>query len=199
MVEGMAVGLAIAGFVVFAFSSEYAFYAAALTVAVYPVLAEHSVRQKARERAKAIKSRLPYAVDLMALTIQAGASFQQSLNTFVEESAGHPLGNEFRIVLEEIEMGRPRKSALTSLSERVKDDDIDDFVFAINQGEELGTPITAILQDQANQMQLKRTQWGEKAAAEAGVKVIFPGMLIVIACLLAVLTPFALPILEALK
>jgi hypothetical protein len=46
---------------------------------------------------------------------------------------------------------------------------------------------------------MKRSQWGEKAAAEAGVKVVFPGMFIVVACLLVVLTPFALPILDALK
>ena len=67
------------------------------------------------------------------------------------------------------------------------------MVFAINKGEELGTPLSAILRDQAEQMRLKRSQRGEKAAAEAQVNIVFPGMVVMIACLLVVIAPIVLP------
>ena len=47
--------------------------------------------------------------------------------------------------------------------------------------------------DQAEQMRLKRSQRGEKAAAECEVKIIFPGMVLMIACLLVIITPIILP------
>lgn len=198
-VEGGLVAIAVFVFVSVIQTRDIAFLAALVTLGGYGFLAESSINQKAAKRAGIVKKRLPYAVDLIALMMQAGASFQESVATFVEESTGHPLADEFKLAMKEVELGRPQCEALDALSARVCDDDLAELVFAINKGEELGTPITAILRDQADQMRMKRSQWGEKAAAEAGVKVVFPGMFIVIACLLVVLTPFALPILDALK
>jgi tight adherence protein C len=198
-VEGGVVAVSIFVFVSLVQSRDIALGAALLTLASYGFLAEQSLLKKAGLRAKILKQRLPYAVDLLALMIGAGAGFQESLETFVNEGKGHPLADEFETVLKQIELGRPRHEALAALKARVKDDDVAELVFAINKGDELGTPITVILSDQADQMRMKRSQWGEKAAAEAGVKVIFPGMFIVVACLLVVLAPFALPILDALK
>jgi hypothetical protein len=42
-------------------------------------------------------------------------------------------------------------------------------------------------------MRIKRSQWGEKAAAEAEVQIVFPGMLIMIACLIVIIAPILLP------
>jgi hypothetical protein len=47
-------------------------------------------------------------------------------------------------------------------------------------------------------MRLKRSQRGEKAAAEAEVSIIFPGMVLMIGCLLIVVAPFVLPAILAL-
>ena len=75
----------------------------------------------------------------------------------------------------------------------MEDSDIAEFVFAIIKGEELGTPLSTILREQANQMRLKRSQWGEKAAAEAEVQIVFPGMITMVACLLVIIAPILLP------
>jgi tight adherence protein C len=198
-IEGGLVASAVFGFVAAIYSTDFAILASLVTVGGYGFLAEQSINSKAEKRAKSVKKRLPYAVDLIALMMQAGASFQDSIQTFVEESKGHPLADELQAMQKQVELGRSQSDALASLNTRVGDEDLSELVFAINKGEELGTPITSILRDQADQMRMKRSQWGEKAAAEAGVKVVFPGMFIVIACLLAVVTPFALPILDALK
>jgi len=96
-------------------------------------------------------------------------------------------------VLRQISLGRPRNETLQALDERLQDDDVSEMVFAINKGEELGTPLSAILREQAEQMRLKRSQRGEKAAAEAQVNIVFPGMVVMIACLLVVIAPILLP------
>lgn len=156
------------------------------------------IHQTATSRVNAIKRRLPFAVDLIALMLEAGASFQEALKTAVRENGAHPLGEELGIVVSQTELGRPRRLALDGLRVRLKDHDVDDLIVAINKGEELGTPLSTIMRTQADQMRLKRSQWGEKAAAEAQVQMTFPAMVIMLACMLLILGPFLLPLLQML-
>jgi tight adherence protein C len=160
---------------------------------IYGFLTPRSVRDRAKRRLSRIRIRLPFAVDLIALTMEAGGGFQECLRTAVEENGDHPLTDELAEVLRQISLGRPRHEALEALQERLHDADIDELVFAINKGEELGTPLSSILREQAEQMRLKRSQRGEKAAAEAEVSIVFPGMVLMIACLLVILAPILLP------
>ncbi len=165
---------------------------------IYGFLGPKFVRDRARKRVSRIRLRLPFAVDLIALMMEAGGGFQECLQTAVIENGDHPLTEELSEVLRQISLGRPRHEALRALQERLQDPDIDELVFAVNKGEELGTPLSAILRDQAEQMRLKRSQRGEKAAAEAQVNIVFPGMVVMIACLLVVIAPIVLPAVLAL-
>ena len=137
-------------------------------------------------------------MDLIALTMEAGGGFQECLRTAVKENGDHPLTDEMAEVLRQISLGRPRNEALSGMQERLQDEDINELVFAINKGEELGTPLSSILRDQAEQMRLKRSQRGEKAAGEAEVNILFPGMVLMLACLLVVIAPIVLPAVMAL-
>jgi tight adherence protein C len=165
---------------------------------LYGIISPKSVRDRARKRLSRIRIRLPFAVDLIALTMEAGGGFQECLQTAVGENGDHPLTEELAEVLRQIALGRPRHEALSSMKNRLHDDDINELVFAINKGEELGTPLSAILREQAEQMRLKRSQRGEKAAAEAQVNIIFPGMVLMIACLIVIVAPIILPTVFAL-
>lgn len=159
----------------------------------YAMLMPKMVRDRARNRLTRVRTRLPFAVDLIALMMEAGGGFQECLQTAVVENGNHPLTEEMAEVLRQISLGRPRKEALLAMQDRLHDPDINELVFAINKGEELGTPLSAILREQAEQMRIKRSQRGEKAAAEAQVNIIFPGMVVMIACLLVVIAPIVLP------
>jgi hypothetical protein len=160
----------------------------------YALLMPKTIRDRAKRRLMRIRNRLPFAVDLIALTMEAGGGFQECLATAVNENGkDHPLTEEFAEVLRQISLGRPRAETLQGLQDRLLDDDVSEMVFAINKGEELGTPLSAILREQAEQMRLKRSQRGEKAAAEAQVNIVFPGMVVMIACLLVVIAPILLP------
>jgi tight adherence protein C len=160
----------------------------------YPELNRQSVEGKAKKRLHKIRARLPFMVDLLALMLEAGGGFIESLTTAVKENRNHPVGEEFDDVLNQIEHGRVRADAMRSLEMRLRDEDISELVFAIVKGDELGTPMSKILRTQADQMRLKRTQRGEQAAGEAQVKMVFPGMIVMIACLLAVSAPIILPL-----
>jgi len=149
-------------------------------------------------RLVALKRRLPYAIDLMALMLEAGSTFLDALKTVVIDNRSNPLGEEFGTVLQEIDLGRTRSEALLRLRDRLPDEDVEEIIFAIVKGEELGTPLSQILRSQADQLQLKRSQWAEKAAAEAQVRIVFPGMAIMVACLLIIVAPFLLKLLHIL-
>lgn len=164
-----------------------------LLVLGYPALAVQSLNKSAAGRLRTQRLRLPMVVDQISLMMQAGANFEESLRTIVEEDAGHPLCVELAQVLHEIDAGRTRRDALMNLRDRIPDSDVAEIVFAITKGEELGTPLSTILSEQAEQMRLKRSQWGEKAAAEAEVQIVFPGMLVMIACLIVIIAPILLP------
>lgn len=154
------------------------------------------VQELAQKRRTSFLKRLPYAVDLLALMMEAGAGFDEAVATLVDESPNHPIGEEFAFMLREIRLGRSRREALIQLRDRMEDENVREFVTAILNGEEFGTPLSRILRMQADQMRLKRSQWAEKAAGEAQVKIVFPGIMIMIACLLIIVTPFIVKFLD---
>lgn len=173
----------------------FALMLAAVTGLAYPTLARKSVVSNATVRLHKLKLRLPFAIDQISLMMEAGAGFEDSLRTVVSDNVDHPLSLEFSEVIRQMSLGRPRSQALTGFRDRLADDDVSEIVFAIIKGEELGTPLSSILREQANQMRLKRSQWGEKAASEAEVQMVFPGMITMVACLLVIVAPILLPVL----
>ncbi len=194
MLEGVLVGVAI-----FACIAPFGFPLLALglgagTGLMYPMLARKSIITNAKIRLRRLKLRLPFAVDQVSLMMEAGAGFEDSLRTVVADNSDHPLSAEFSEVIRQMSLGRPRSQALSGFRDRMADDDISEIVFAIVKGEELGTPLSSILREQATQMRLKRSQWGEKAASEAEVQMVFPGMITMVACLLVIVSPILLPV-----
>ncbi len=196
-VEGMLAGLVVGCLSLLQVQLLTAVCVALVIAVFYVMISVSSVHDQAKSRLHSIKMRLPFVTDLMALMIEAGATFGESLKTVVREYRDHPVGEELAAVDRQIELGRPRAEALRSFQQRFDDPDISEIIFAVNKGEELGTPLAKVLRNQADQMRLKRSQWGEKAAAEAQVKMAFPGMLVMIACVLVVLAPIVLPAIKA--
>jgi tight adherence protein C len=82
-----------------------------------------------------------------------------------------------------------RKDALLNLRDRVQSEYLTTVVGAVIQAEAMGTPLSRILQVQAQANRLKRTQRAERVAAEATVKILFPLMMILIAVFLTMFGP----------
>ena len=158
----------------------------------YVGFALRQLRARAEKRRFAIRRRLASAIDLMSLMMEVGAGFQEALETVTREAGDHPLGEEFRRILRDLSLGRPRREALKSFADRLIDDDARELMSAIIEGETLGTPLAETMRTQAEQMRLKRSQWAEKAAEESKVQLVFPAMIIMAACLVIVVAPFIL-------
>lgn len=169
-----------------------------VTGLIYPALARSSVIGNAKKRLRKLKLRLPFSIDQISLMMEAGAGFEDSLRTVVGDNRDHPLSVEFAEIVRQMSLGRPRSQALAGFKNRLADEDVSEIVFAITKGEELGTPLSSILREQANQMRIKRSQWGEKAASEAEVQMVFPGMITMVACLLVIVAPILLPVVVTL-
>jgi Flp pilus assembly protein TadB len=151
-----------------------------------------TVREKARVRIAQILRRLPFAVDLMALSMESGAGFSSALGSVVDASREHALGQEFAKVVARMEHGEMQSVALEELRQRINDEDTRLLFGAINQGEKLGTPLAVILRKQADIIRLKASQSVERAAKEAEVRMSGPGFVIAIACMIIVAAPFVL-------
>lgn len=126
-----------------------------------------------RKRNMQMQKELPDALDLLTVSVEAGLGFDTALLYVVEKSKGF-LAREFVVTLNELKMGKPRRDALRDLAKRSNVDDLNSFVGAMVQADQLGVPITNILRTQSEQARLKRKQRIEEQAMKAPIKMVVP-------------------------
>jgi tight adherence protein C len=129
---------------------------------------------KIKKRHHAITRALPYSLDLLTLSVEAGLDFQAALGTVVEKGRPGPLQEELNMVLSEIRLGKTREEALRNLAARVQLDVLAAFVSNLVQAEKMGTSLGKILRIQSTQMRVARTHRAEKLANEAPIKMLAP-------------------------
>jgi tight adherence protein C len=142
-----------------------------------------------RRRLRSIGKSLPYALDLISLTMGAGATFAEAVRTMIKGRTGDALTDEFQRLLAEIEFGTSRSAALANMAARIPLDDFRNVVAGINQAETYGSSLTETLKAQAALMRLKRSVAAEKAAAEASIRMLLPMTLILVAVMVLVFAP----------
>lgn len=190
--EALMLVVAIALLILLLFGFLAALMLAVLAVIVLPVLNRQRVMDQARRYRIAVRNQLPFVVDLMGLMLESGAIFRECLETAAAENEGMAVGEEFSRVCRAIDQGVPQAEALRGLARRVDDPDVAEMVFAINTAEERGTRLKETLSELADQMRQRRVQRLEQAAEEAKVHITWPGMLVMVACLLIVAAPLLL-------
>lgn len=165
-------------------------------VGLYPMvfvigfwLCEYDLSSKAHKRLRQINFQLPYALDLLAMTMQAGATFYEAARTVANENSDEPLNQELATVVREIEFGRSRQDALQHFADRIPLQTLNSIIAAILQAEELGTPLADVLVLQANLLRMYRSMRAEKALGEATVKLLIPSMLIFLSVVLIIFGP----------
>ena len=93
---------------------------------------------------KAFGAQLPFALDLIKSSLEAGHSLQRALQVLVSEFAD-PLGSEFRTVLEQNRIGLPLPRALEDMLKRVPEDDLRLLVVAVRVQTEVGSSLAQIV------------------------------------------------------
>lgn len=132
------------------------------------------LHEKKKKRQIKIFRSLPYAIDLMTLSVEAGMDFTVALKKISEKLGKSDLGEEFMQVVSQISLGKSRSEALKDMATRVQIDDMLSFANSIIQADELGSNMGPVLRIQSNQLRIKRSQIAEEKAMKAPVKLIFP-------------------------
>lgn len=150
------------------------------------------------ERLIEIDQRLPYTMDLLVLSMNAGLDFMTALERVVqqgkEQNPDNPMIQELSVVLQELRVGTPRADALRNLCDRVHSDYLDSMVGAVIQAEKRGTPLATVLEVQVDTIRNKRSQRIEKEASQASVKILMPLMFIFGAVIVVILGAMVLRI-----
>lgn len=143
---------------------------------------------------------LPFFIDLMALSTEAGLDFMGSLQRIVDKAESGVLAEEFRIVLKDIKLGSSRKEALIRLADRLDIPEITSFAAVVRDAEETGASIAQVLKDQSIQMRLERFVRAEKAGAKASQAMLIPMMFLILpAVFIMVFAPVVLQFLYGNK
>jgi tight adherence protein C len=154
---------------------------------------------KTRARREAIRSELPDALDLLAVSVEAGLGFDAAVAKLVDHMEG-PLIDEFALTINEIRVGETRTSALRKMAERVDATELSNFVRAVVQAEQLGISLGRILRVQATDTRLRRQAAAEEKAMKAPIKMLFPTVFFIFPALfIVVLGPAFLNILSVFK
>ena len=140
---------------------------------------ESWLRDQLKKRHNKITRELPYNLDLMTLSVEAGLDFQAAVATVVEKGKQGPLAEELGLMLSLLRMGKTREEALRTMADRVNLPQLSSFAAALIQADRMGTSMGKVLRIQSTQLRIQRTQRAEKQANEAPVKMLLP----LIACI----------------
>jgi tight adherence protein C len=148
--------------------------------------------QKIRKRKKEIQKALPDAIDLLTISVEAGLGFDPALQR-VAEKWDNELSREFRRLLQDMRIGKPRRDALREVAVRCGVDDLRVFISSIVQADQLGVSITQVLRVQSQQMRIRRRQRAEELAQKAPIKMLFPMVFLIFPAMYVIILGPAIP------
>lgn len=102
------------------------------------------LRSQQGKRLSKFSSQLPDMLNLVVNGLRAGYSTMQALEA-VSKEMPPPISDEFRRVVQEMQLGIPMDKALENLIRRIPSEDLDFVVTAINVQREVGGPLAEIL------------------------------------------------------
>lgn len=183
------------GFCIMNFALQMGFpYFFAAVIAVVGVYFPHFYCARSKSgRYVSVVVDLPFFIDLMALSTEAGLDFMGALQRIADKAGDSVLAEELHLVLKDIKLGSSRKDALERLADRLDIPEITSFVAVVKDADETGASISQVLKDQSVQMRLERFVRAEKAGARASQAMLIPMMFLILpAVFITVFTPVVL-------
>ncbi len=144
------------------------------SVAAAYYLPEFWLRSKIAAVKESVIKQLPDTVDLLGLCVNAGLDFMMALKWVVEKSNQSHLISEMNNVLQEINVGKPRRDALRDLAKRYEIPDLSTFSRTLIQADKMGTSVSEALNILSEDMRIARYRRGEAMALKAPLKMLLP-------------------------
>lgn len=127
-----------------------------------------------KQRHEEIRLQLPFVIDLLTLSTEAGLDFIGALQKVVEKTRSGPLVNEIERMLQEIQLGTTRADSLRNMGWRIDLGEISSLVAVLVTADQMGSSLGAVLRVQSDLIRTQRFVLAEKRGAAASQKILFP-------------------------
>jgi tight adherence protein C len=144
------------------------------------------LNRSVRRRQRTVLNAMPDALDLLTICVEAGLGFDAAMKKVIEKW-NDDLSLAFARVLQEIQLGKLRREALRDMADRLGIPEMDSFVAAVIQSEQLGVSMARVLRVQADAMRVKRRQRAEENAQRAPVKMLLPMVFLIFPTIVLIL------------
>lgn len=156
--------------------SLFIFFFMATVLYMYPSLWISGARKKRQEE---IKLQIPFVIDLMTLSTEAGLDFIGAIQKVVEKTRPGPLVDELERMLQQTQLGTSRADAMRELAWRIDLTEMSSLMAVLITADEMGGSIGAVLRIQADLIRVQRFTSAEKKGAAASQKLLFPLILFI--------------------
>ncbi len=161
----------------------------------YPVIWTKKMGFAIREESS---KALPYAIDLVSVSMEAGQDFTASIRQYVKEGPDGALKQKFAVMLKKMELGSSRIDALKELAHNLQLDEFNSLVTSVIQSSEMGASIASVLKLQATEIRRCRYQKAERKAAKAPSLMMIPTALFILpAVFIIIAVPIAFKAIES--
>ncbi len=123
---------------------------------------------------------MPFAVDMLALSVEAGLDYMQAMAKVIEKSRPGPLTDEFTLVIKENRLGAPKSVALRNMAWRTDVMQINSFCATLIAADSVGANIGPILKSLSVEIRQKKSAQIEKDGQTAATKILFPMMMFIV-------------------
>ncbi|MCL5428694.1 MAG: type II secretion system F family protein [Chloroflexi bacterium] len=144
------------------------------------------VNRNIKRRQRVVLNAMPDALDLLTICVEAGLGFDAAMKKVIEKW-DNDLSAAFARVLQEIQLGKLRREALRDMADRLGVAEMDSFVAAVIQSEQLGVSMARVLRVQADAMRVKRRQRAEENAQRAPIKMLLPMVFLIFPTIVLIL------------
>lgn len=147
-----------------------------------PLIAARGREQRRRRR---VDFDLSDALGELVMGVEAGLTLESVMNLYARRHRSE-LADEFRHVLDRVNLGATRNDTLVEMENRTPTTNVRMFVSAVRQNERIGAPLAGVLRQQAETARRRRRQKVEEHAASLSLKMIFPTIFCILPTLMIV-------------
>ncbi|MDR0868595.1 MAG: type II secretion system F family protein [Planctomycetota bacterium] len=152
---------------------------------------------KYRRRIGSVSRLMPYVMDLIAMTMNAGASLLMAIEIVGDNYRKEAIGEEFTTIFDNVQNGMSIAAAMGLFKGRyAMVPSVASFADDVITSQRYGNPLTEILENSSARIKNLRIQAAREEAGKAKVKILAPGVIILFGSLLLLFGPFVVKFLE---
>ncbi len=151
------------------------------------------IKGKTEQRRQEVLENMPFVVDMLALSVEAGLDFVAAMQKVIEKAPDSALVEEFETMIKETKIGASRAEGLRQMSWRIDALPMSSFCATLIAADSVGANISPILKTLAQELRQKRSSVIEQKGAQAATKILIPMIFFVLpATLIVIMAPIVL-------